>query len=85
MVGNGGEVDGAVDACSQCLFAKWIGQGDGLAFGVTVGAVRVIFLVRQEGIEGVSGVNMQVAKKRLAQGLVVAAGLCAVSGYGNRG
>jgi len=64
MVSNRCKVDRAVDLCRDGLLAVGIGQGDDLTLGVLIGAVRVVFLIREKGIEGISGVDMKIPEKR---------------------
>ena len=64
MVSDCCEVDGPIDLCRDGLLAVGVGQGDDLTLGVLVGAVWVVFLIREKGVERISGVDMKIPEKR---------------------
>ena len=64
MVSDRCKVDGPIDLCRDGLLAVGVGQGDDLTFGVLVGAVWVVFLIREKRVERISGVDMKIPKKR---------------------
>ena len=83
VVGYGGKVDWTIDLSGDSLLAGGPGERDGMTFGIAIGTIRSILLVRQKRVEGVSRVDMQISKKRqslvtkLATGDGVLASACA--------
>ena len=64
MIGDGCKVDRAIDLGRYGLLPIGIGECDDVTLGVFIGAIGIVFLIRKKGIEGVSGVNMEIAKER---------------------
>ena len=54
MIGYHSKIDGAINLRGQGLFPVGIGQGDGFAFGVFVGAIGIIFLVGEVRVERIA-------------------------------
>ena len=64
MIGYGGKVDWTIDSSGDCLLPGGPGERDGVPFGIAIGTIRGILLVRQKRVEGVAGVDVQIPKKR---------------------
>ena len=63
MIGYGSEIDGPINLRAQRLITVGVRQGNDLSFSVFVGAIGIIFLIGEVGIEGIACVDMQVAKE----------------------
>ena len=63
MIGYGSEIDGPINLRTQRLITIGVRQGNDLSFSVFVGAIGIIFLIGEVGIEGIACVDMQVAKE----------------------
>ena len=75
MIGYRSKIDGPINLRAQRLITVGVRQGNDLSFSVFVGAIGIIFLVGEVGVEGIACVDMQVAKegefgiRRDAQGM----------------
>ena len=63
MIGDRSKIDGPINLCAQRLITVGIGQGNDLSFGVFVGAIGIVFLVGEIGIERIACVDMQVPEE----------------------